>query len=127
MSHTKRTPIVRQPSLQFSSRAIELFEAMERARKRRHATTCIPDDSGSGSGYCKFECSACKAWSALDVELNNELGLKPWEGWPCLPHNPYPPGSPQSRRWRADPDSEQSVRWRLLDEARQASLAIDKA
>jgi hypothetical protein len=44
MSRTKCTPIARQPTVQFSSRTIELFEALERARKQRNAATCIADD-----------------------------------------------------------------------------------
>jgi hypothetical protein len=39
MSRTKRIPIARQPSLQVSPRAIELFEALERARKQRTIVT----------------------------------------------------------------------------------------
>jgi hypothetical protein len=120
MSHTKRTPIARQPALQFSIKALALFEALERATRQRNAANCIPDDSGSGSGYCKFECAACRTWNALDVELNDELHLKPWQGWPCVPQNPFPPGSKQARNWRPHPDSEQSVRWRQLDEASRA-------
>jgi hypothetical protein len=53
MSRTRRVPIARQPALQISTRAVELFEAMEQADRRRNAADCIDDDSGSGSGCCK--------------------------------------------------------------------------
>jgi hypothetical protein len=117
MSRTKRIPIARQSALQVSPRAIELFEAMERTAKQRNARDCIGDDD-SDSGYCKSECDACDAWYDLHADLHSELGLKPWQ-WPCLPRNPYSPGSAQARNWRSQPDSEQSQRWRLLDEARR--------
>jgi hypothetical protein len=114
MSHTKRTPIARPSALQISPRAIELFVALERARKRRNAVSCIPGDSGSG--YCSTKCKACRDWYALHGELHDELGLQPWQ-WLALPRSPYPPGSEQSLRWRPHPDSEQSELWRQLDEA----------
>jgi hypothetical protein len=117
MSGTKRIPIARPPSLQVSPRAIELFEALGRTRKQRNAVDCIPDD---GSGYCSTKCKGCRDWYDLHAALHDELGLKPWQ-WLALPRNPYPPGSPQARRWRAHSDSEQSVRWRLLDAASRAS------
>jgi hypothetical protein len=77
MSRTKRIPIARQPSLQFSPRAIELFVKLERARKQRNALGCIAGDSGSGSGYCSTKCRACRDWYDLHNELHGELGLKP--------------------------------------------------
>jgi len=122
MSHTRRTPIARQPSLQISAKAIELFEAMERAQRRRNAADCIDDDSGSGSGYCKHACAACREWWQLYEELYHELDLKPWE-WPVIDYNPFAPGSERAKRWRPDPNSAGMAQWRLLDEARKAAKA----
>jgi hypothetical protein len=116
MSHTKRTPIARQPTLRPSPRAIELFEQLERARRRRRAATCIVSDSPAG--YCSSECAACRTWYDLNDKLHEELGLKPWV-WLCVPRNPYPPGTAASRNWRPDPDGEEQARWLLLDEARR--------
>ena len=122
MSGTKRTPIARQPALQVSPRAVALFVAIERTQRQRNAADCVPDTSGSGSGYCAFECASCKERARLDNELWGELMLKPWN-WPCLDYNPYPPGSPRSRKWRPDPDCEQHALWQLLDEAKQNCAA----
>ena len=115
MSHTKRTPIVRTTRLQPSARALELFDQLEKARRQRRAATCFIGDSPAG--YCSCECAACRTWYDLHNKLHEELGLKPWQ-WLCLPRNPYPPGSPMSRKWRPHPDSEQQALWQLLDEAK---------
>jgi hypothetical protein len=120
MSGTKRTPIARQPSLQITPRAIELFEAMERAQRRRNAADCIDDDSGSGSGYCKLECAHCNEWNRLHAELYHELHLKPWE-WPVIGLNPFAPGSERSKHWRQDGAG--MAQWKLLDAARKAAKA----
>ena len=119
MSHTKRIPIARQPTLQPSPRAIALFEQLERARRQRRAATCIIGHSPAG--YCSSECAACRTWYDLHDELHKELGLKPWQ-WLCLPRNPYPPGTAASRNWRADPDGEKQALWQLLGEARRCQL-----
>jgi hypothetical protein len=126
MSRTKRTPIARQPALQISPRAIELFEAMEQAKRRRNIADCIDDDSGSGSGYCKLECAHCNEWHRLHAELHDELHLKPWE-WPVMGLNPFAPGSERSKRWRPDPHGAGMAQWRLLDAARKAARATNKA
>ena len=117
MSHTKRTPIARQPSLRPSPRAMALFEQLERARRQRRAASCIIGNSPAG--YCSAECAACRSWYALHAELHSELGLRPWE-WLCVPRNPYPPGTSASRNWRPDPDGEEQALWQLLDEARRS-------
>ena len=126
MSRTRRVPIARQPALQISARAVELFEAMEQADRRRNAADCIDDDSGSGSGYCKRECVHCKAWGRLYAELDRELNLLPWQ-WPVIETNPFAPGSERSKRWRPNPNSEGMAQWRLLDAARKAARATSKA
>jgi hypothetical protein len=117
MSGTLRTPISRrsmQP--QITPRALELFVEMERAtRARRRADEC---SVSTYSGYCTTDCPACRKWFDLHAELHTELRLRPWK-WPCLPRNPYPPGSPKADDWR--PDEEQQKLWGLLDEARRAA------
>ena len=95
-------------------------------RRRRHQLRSHPicafceaiaDDSGSGSGHCAGECQPCREWYRLHNEIHVELNLKPWE-WPCLPRNPYPPGSPKSRKWRPrDPGSQPLALWAQLNEA----------
>src|SRR5262249_26356662 len=112
MSGTKRTPIkrrLRQPPRRptFSPRALDLFAQAEKARLARRGATCIMRDMPPGyPGYCTANCDACERWFAIQHALHGELGLKPWECWPCLPHNPYPAGSLQSWKWRPDPDDE---------------------
>ena len=126
MSRTKRTPIARQPSLQVTPRAIELFEAMDRAQRRRNAADCIDDDSGSGSGYCKQACAHCEEWWRLYEGLRHELHLKPWQ-WPVIEYNPFAPGSERAKRWRPNPHGAGVTQWRLLDAARQALRATTEA
>ena len=83
--------------LQITPRAIELFEAMERAQRRRNAADCIDDDSGSGSGYCKQACAQCREWWRLYDELYHELHLKPWE-WPVMPREKAQAEKPRAPR-----------------------------
>ena len=118
MSRTKRIPIARQPSLQISPRALQLFEQLKQAQARRRAASCIIGNSPAG--YCSGECAACRRWYDLDDALHIELGLKSWQ-W-GLPRNPYPPGTAASRNWRPDPDGEAQALWQLLDEARRCQL-----
>jgi len=113
MSRTKRIPIARQPSLQISPRALQLFEQLKQAQARRRAASCIIGNSPAG--YCSGECAACRRWYDLDDALHTELGLKPWQ-W-GLPRNPFPPRSPASRHWRPDPDGEDQALWERLDES----------
>jgi hypothetical protein len=93
---TNRTPIQRPARTVVSPRALELFAELERARRaRKRAVDCTID------------------------ALHTELRLKPWQ-WPCLPRNPYPPGSPTARGWR--PGQEQQELWDLLDKARRGAV-----
>jgi hypothetical protein len=112
MSGTRRTPIPRRATLQISARAVELFEQVERARRQRRAASCVVGTYG----YCRGECPACRSWYDLQDELHAELGLKPWQ-WPCVPINPFPPGSPPACDWR--PGGDQLALWQLLDQARR--------
>jgi hypothetical protein len=101
---------------QITPRALELFVEMERAtRARRRADGC---SVSTYSGYCTTDCPACRKWFDLHGELHSELRLRPWV-WPCLPHNPSPPGTPAARDWR--PNEDQQELWDLLDEARRAA------
>jgi hypothetical protein len=116
MSGTRRTPIARRAALQITARAIALFEQLERVRRQRRGSTCVVRDNPSG--YCTAECQACESWFDLMDALHSELGLRPWF-WPCLPQNPYPPGTPASRDWR--PGGNQLKLWQALDQARRAA------
>jgi len=120
MSGTARTPIARRAAQpQVSPRAIELFAAMEKARRARRRAGC---NVGDLSGYCRGTCSVCRQWLDLHDHLHRELRLKPWQ-WPCVPRNPYPPGSAAAQTWRAD--GEQQALWDLLhDAAVEAAHAI---
>jgi hypothetical protein len=112
MSGTRRTPIGRRSAVQITRRAIDLFAELERARRaRRRAVDCTISERG----LCTTDCRACRRWFDLHDELHIQLGLPPWV-WPCLPRNPYPPGSPKAREWRPGP--EQKELWDLLNEAR---------
>jgi hypothetical protein len=102
--------------VQITARALELFVESERAaRARRRATDCTIGQYG----HCMTDCRACRAWFAAHSKLHFELKLTPWF-WPCLPRNPYPPGSPGARDWR--PDAEQEQLWGLLDAARRSAV-----
>ena len=91
---------------QIIPRALELFVEMERAtRARRRADGC---SVSTHSRYCTTDCPACRKWFDLHAELHTELRLRPWQ-WPCLPRNPYPPGSPEADNWR--PGEEQQELW----------------
>jgi hypothetical protein len=117
MSGTRRTPLVRRSAVQISPRALELFVELERARRaRRHAVDCTISEQG----LCTTDCRACRRWWDLHDELHVELRLNPWQ-WPCIPRNPYPPGSPKARDWH--PDTEQEELWNLLNEARRAHVS----
>jgi len=118
MSRTKRIPIARQPSLQISPRALQLFEQLKQAQARRRAASCIIGNSPAG--YCSASCPACRTWFDLHDALHTELGLRPWQLG--LPRNPYPPGTAASRNWRPDPDGEEQALWQLLNEARRCQL-----
>jgi hypothetical protein len=81
MSGTRRTPISRIGTLlQITSRALELFEATEKGRRKRRAAGCVV----GVYGQCRMECGACQTWAAAHSELHSELRLRPWQ-WPCLP------------------------------------------
>ena len=117
MSGTKRTPIARiGTALRISPRALELFEATERARRRRRSAACVV----GVYGQCGMECPACQAWSTAHSELHTELGLRPWE-FPCLPICPHLPGTPASREW--EPSGPELALWQTLERARRAALA----
>jgi hypothetical protein len=114
---TNRTPIQRPTLTMISPRALELFAELERVRRaRRRAADCTIAESG----YCTTDCRACRRWFDLHDELHIELRLRPWQ-WPCLPRNPYPPGSPKARDWR--PGTEPEELWNLLNEVRRAAVA----
>jgi len=114
---TNRTPIARRPAVQITPRALDLFAELERARRaRRRAVDCTIAETG----YCTTNCRACRLWFDAHAELHAELRLKLWQ-WPCLPKNPYPPGSPNARDWH--PGTEPQELWNLLNEARQAAVA----
>jgi hypothetical protein len=114
MSGTRRTPLTRRSTQpQITSRAIELFEQLERAtRARRRATDCTLTEQG----LCTSKCHACRRWFDLHAELHTELRLRPWV-WPCLGRCPFPPGTPPAGAWR--PGYEQQALWEMLDEARR--------
>src|SRR5438045_6072503 len=89
-----------------TARVLKLFSELERAtRARRRATDCTI----AATGYCTTKCRACRTWYDVHAELHSELKLPPWR-WPCVPRNPWPPGS--AREWRAG--SEQEQLWRQL-------------
>jgi hypothetical protein len=117
MSGTRRVPLARPPAVKITPRALDLFVEMERARRaRRRADDCAID---APSGYCTTDCRACRAWWDAHAALQEELRLPPWQ-WPCLPRNPYPPGSPKAREWRAG--TEQKDLWDFLNKARRAAV-----
>jgi hypothetical protein len=118
MPGTRRTPIARQAARPLiTPRAIELFAELERARRARALAV---DCSVSKHGYCATRhCRVCQRWLDLHAELHTELRLPPW-AWPCLPRNPYPPGSPEAKKWR--PGDAQKKLQDLLNEARRAAI-----
>jgi hypothetical protein len=117
MSGTKRVPIARQSNLQVTPRAMELFEAAEKARSKRRGASCIVGPYG----HCNMECPACQAWHDAHSQLHRGLGLRPWQ-WPCLPINPFPPGSINSRGW--SPEGEELELWQQLERARRAAAGV---
>jgi hypothetical protein len=121
MSGTRRTPIARIGApLSISARALELFKATERARRRRRGAACVVNTYG----LCRMECPACQAWSTAHDELHREFALKPWQ-WPCLPICPHPPGTQASREW--EPSGLELALWQTLERARRAALAVSAA
>jgi hypothetical protein len=117
---TNRTPIARPALTMITPRAIELFSELERSRRaRKHAVDCTISEQG----LCTANCRACRLWWDAHAALHTELRLRPWV-WPCLPRNPYPPGSPGAREWR--PGTEQEELRDLLNAARRAAVAASK-
>jgi hypothetical protein len=117
---TNRTPIERPTLTMISPRALELFAELERARRaRRRAVDCTISEQG----LCTTDCRACRRWFELHDQLHVVLRLRPWQ-WPCIPRNPYPPGSPGARDWR--PDTEQKELWDILNEARRAAAVASR-
>ncbi len=118
MSGTRRTPIARSRAPSIPPRAIELFKATEKASRQRQAAivNCVVNTYG----FCRMECGPCRGWADAHSELHLELHLKPWE-WPCLPVNPFPPGSPAARDW--EPSGPELALWQTLERARRATLA----
>jgi hypothetical protein len=121
MSGTKRIPLARQTTpARITSRAVEIFTAMERARASRRR-----DDIGcrvnAATGMCKSSdpgCRACAERWRLHGALHSELGMKPWQ-WPALPQNPYPPSSAAAKLWQPDPEA--LALWEALAAARDAA------
>ena len=100
---TNRVPIERPALTMITPRAIELFAELERAaRARRRAVDCTIAENG----YCTTACRACRLWFDLHDQIHVALRLRPWQ-WPCLPRNPYPPGSPNARNWRPGTEAEE--------------------
>jgi hypothetical protein len=98
MSGTRRTPLARQPAVQITPRAVELFVAMGKLR-----CTCP-------SPKPVTPCLACEKWHVLHGELHTALALKPWQ-WPAVcRREPKAAGSPT---WNEDI----AARMALLDEA----------
>jgi hypothetical protein len=124
---TNRTPIQRPALTMISAQTLKLFAELERARRARSAAV---DCTISEYGLCTTDCRACRRWFDLHDQLHIELRLNPWQ-WPCLPRNPYPPGSPKARDWR--PGTEAAGLWGLLNEAlkeaarRRTSSEVSKA
>src|SRR4051812_949720 len=116
MSGTRRTPLARSPGMQITAEAVRLFTELERARRaRRRGVDCTQSEQG----LCTTACRACRLWSDLHNQLHIELSLRPWQ-WPCIPRNPYPPGSAGAREWR--PGTEQAELWGALNDARRAAV-----
>ena len=116
MVGTKRVPIARQANLQVTPRALELFEQVEKARRQRRAARCIVGPYG----HCRGDCTPCRSWYELQDQLHVELGLKP-RFWPCVPCNPFPPGSLAARDW--SPEGAPLQLWQTLERGRQAAEA----
>jgi hypothetical protein len=110
MSGTRRVPLARRATAQISARAVELFRDLERAnRARKRAIDCTISEFGR----CTADCRACRRWADAHDDLHSELKLPPWF-WPCLPHNPYPPGSPRARAWEAAEAPEEQLELQVL-------------
>jgi hypothetical protein len=72
MSGTRRVPLARRPTVQLTSRALDLYETMGRLR-----CTCAPPSP------TREPCSGCRRWYDLHGELDEELRLPPWY-WPIV-------------------------------------------
>src|SRR2546430_172883 len=72
---TNRTPIERPALTMVSSRALDLYESMNRLR-----CTCAPMPP---EYWTHKMCAGCERWYELHGELNDELHCEPWE-WPCV-------------------------------------------
>jgi hypothetical protein len=109
---TNRVPLARPANTRITARALELFALTEKARRRRRAAACVANEYGL--------CAPCRAWADAHNELHIELRLKPWQ-WPCLPINPFPPGSARAKGW--EPSGPELALWQTLERARRAALA----
>jgi hypothetical protein len=118
---TKRVPVSRPAVQMITARAVELFRDLERAnRARKRAIDCTISEFGR----CTTDCRACRRWADAHDDLHSELKLPPWF-WPCLPHNPYPPGSPRARAWEAAEAPEEQLELQvLLQEAAKRRTAV---
>jgi hypothetical protein len=118
---TKRVPVSRPAVQMITARAVELFRELERAnRARKRAIDCTISEFGR----CTTDCRACRRWADAHDDLHSELKLPPWF-WPCLPHNPYPPGSPRARAWEAAEAPEEQLELQvLLQEAAKRRTAV---
>jgi hypothetical protein len=104
MPGTRRVPLARQVAGPIiTPKAIEIYAELQRvARARRRATDCTISKFSKCSG-----CRTCETWWDLQDALHRELGLPVWI-WPCVPRNPYPPGSLEARAWRPSPTQQKT-------------------
>jgi hypothetical protein len=112
---TNRVPVVRLSRAMITPKVLQIFSALERARRARLHADCVVAESG----YCTHDCTPCKAWWDAHAALHDELRLDPWI-WPCIPFCQYPPGSPGAREWR--PDAGEKALYDLLAAARRAAM-----
>jgi hypothetical protein len=100
MSGTRRSPLVRQSTVQITPRAIELYAEMSRL-----CCSCP-----SPKPPTQEPCPGCARWYDLHADLHVELRRKPWE-WPCVAR--------QSARGAGSPcwNEDIAARMTLLDEA----------
>jgi|SRR5215831_4093575 len=92
-----------------TSRAIELFEQMQRCR-----CTCDPDDRDH-----RFECPGCKRREALDEAIGVECKTPIWQ-YPCIENpraeNPYPPSHANYTWWETRDPAPREL-WLALEQA----------
>jgi hypothetical protein len=69
MPHVTRVPLYVDGRPRITARAVALFRQIRRLR--------------CASGHWHDDCEACRQWSNLHGDLNDELGCLPWN-WPCL-------------------------------------------